>query len=109
MGMIDYADRRPNLLSGGMKQRVAIARLLAMDSDVMLMDEPFSALDEQTRIALDASSAGVSRGLFERLSISASISIRMDVRTTDRTDCIKPNSSASSNFLLLECCALPRQ
>lgn len=53
VGMLDFASRRPNLLSGGMKQRVAIARVLAMDSDVMLMDEPFSALDEQTRTALD--------------------------------------------------------
>ncbi len=55
VGLDDMEDRRPNLLSGGMKQRVAIARLLAMDSAAMLMDEPFSALDEQTRTALDDS------------------------------------------------------
>lgn len=54
VGMERFLDRRPNLLSGGMKQRVAIARVLAMNSDVMLMDEPFSALDEQSRTALDA-------------------------------------------------------
>ena len=53
LGMGCSADSRPNTLSGGMKQRVAIARLLAMDSDVFLMDEPFSALDEQTRHKLD--------------------------------------------------------
>ena len=53
VGLSDFYDYRPNTLSGGMKQRAAIARLLAMDSDVFLMDEPFSALDEQTRRKLD--------------------------------------------------------
>ena len=49
VGLSDFGDRYPHQLSGGMRKRTALAQVLALDPDIVLMDEPFSALDIQTR------------------------------------------------------------
>jgi NitT/TauT family transport system ATP-binding protein len=52
LGLRDFAAKYPRELSGGMRQRVAIGRALAIDTPIVLMDEPFGALDEQTRLLM---------------------------------------------------------
>ena len=58
IGLGGFEDRYPHELSGGMRQRVAVARTWAADPDVILMDEPFAAVDAMTRLTLQEELVG---------------------------------------------------
>ena len=60
-GLKDFMDSYPNQLSGGMRQRAALIRTLATDPDILLLDEPFSALDYQTRLSVTEDIAHIIR------------------------------------------------
>ena len=60
-GLGDFKDRFPSELSGGMRQRAALIRTMALEPDILLLDEPFSALDYQTRLTVSADIAAMIR------------------------------------------------
>jgi putative hydroxymethylpyrimidine transport system ATP-binding protein len=62
VGLTRHADKRPHSLSGGERQRVALARTLMEDRPVVLLDEPFSALDARTRTEMQDLAAGLLQG-----------------------------------------------
>ena len=79
-GLYEFKDSRPSELSGGMRQRAALLRTLAIDPDLLLLDEPFSALDYQTRLTLSDEVSAIIRkeqktALFVTHDISEAVSI----------------------------------
>ena len=90
VGLGHAADRYPRELSGGMQQRVAIARALALDPDILLMDEPFGALDELTRIELQDELLRIWEG-HKKTVVFVTHSINEALVLSDRIVLLAPN------------------
>jgi NitT/TauT family transport system ATP-binding protein len=82
-GLGDFLDHYPHQLSGGMRQRAALARTLVTEPDILLLDEPFSALDYQTRLAL-ADEVGVILRRESKTVILVTHDISEAITMTDR-------------------------
>lgn len=98
IGLGGDINKYPEELSGGMKQRVAIARALAYDADVLLLDEPFRALDETT-------AKSVAEYLFEMTKNKTVIFVTHDKNDTVYADYVLNATTSPISFLSMEKCS----
>lgn len=103
VGLTHATDRRPAELSGGMRQRVAVARALAMEPRVLLMDEPLSALDALTRANV-ASEIEAIWAADKRSVVLITNDVDEALVLADRIICLNPDGSLGAEFKV----ALPR-
>lgn len=96
-GLLDFKDKRPSELSGGMKQRAALIRTLALHPQILLLDEPFSALDYQTRLLVSSDIGQIIRksgktALLVTHNLSEAISLADRVLVlSKRPSCVRAN------------------
>jgi len=83
VGLAEFANHYPAQLSGGMRQRAALARALSLETDILLMDEPFGALDEQTRLLMGEWLVDVRRRT-ERTVVFVTHSLHEAIALSDR-------------------------
>lgn len=104
VGLKDFADRYPKQLSGGMQQRVGIARAPAIQPEILLMDEPFSALDEFTREKLHEDLLRIWRKTNKTI-VFVTHNIAESVFLSDRVCVLSPHPGRLSALIEIE---LPR-
>ena len=98
VGLKGFENHYPHQLSGGMRQRVGLARALAVDADILLMDEPFSAVDEQTRRKFQEDLLGVVQGA-KKTFIFVTHSIEEAVYLSDSIALLLPRPSRVSEII----------
>ena len=97
VGLAHAAERRPAELSGGMRQRVAVARALAMQPEVLLMDEPLSALDALTRAHLADEIEAIWR-IEKKTVVLITNDVDEAITLADRIICLNPDGTLGSEF-----------